>query len=114
MKKISVAFLSIIFLLTACESSKDISITNSWLNREKMKDRPVKKLYLMGLFNNSSVSATLEHVLAHEAKGRRYVAYMNREEFPFKFDNPDDAKPLILKKVKALGCDAIFVTALKD
>ena len=114
MKKISIAFLSAVLLLTACGPTKDISITNSWLNREKMKDRPVKKIYLMGLFNNPTVSSTLEHVLAEEAKSRRYIAYRNTDEFPYKFDNPEQGKPLLLDKVKKLGCDAIFVTALKD
>ncbi|MFI5220324.1 MAG: hypothetical protein ACHQNT_12640 [Bacteroidia bacterium] len=114
MKKISFAFLSAVLLLTACESSKQISIVNSWLNREKLKDRPVKKIYIMGLFNNPDVSTALEYALADEAKARRYIAYRNSDQFPYKLDNRDEAKRLILEKVKSLGCDAIFVTALKD
>jgi len=114
MKKISFVFLSAVLLLTACESSKQISIVNSWLNREKLKDRPVKKIYIIGLFNNPDVSTTLEYVLSDEARSRRYIAFRNHEHFPYKLDNPEDAKRLILEKVKSLGCDAIFVTALKD
>jgi len=114
MKKTGIVFLLTVFLLTACESSKQISIVNSWINREKLKDRPVKKLYIMGLFNNPAVSSALEYALADEAKSRRYVAFRHSEEFPYKIDDPEKAKSLILGKVKSLGCDAIFVTALKD
>ena len=114
MKKIIFAFLSVVLLLAACQSSKQISIVNSWLNREKLKDRPVKSIYIMGLFNNPDVSIVLENTLADEAKARRYVAYRNHDQFPYKLDNPDDTKRLILEKVKKLGCDAIFVSALKD
>src|SRR4030095_13684816 len=114
MKKQSVAFLLAVTLLMGCGSSKQIQVENSWLNREKMKDRPVKNIYIMALFNNPSVSSTLEYVLAEEAKSRRYVAHRNTDEFPYKLDNPEDAKRLILEKANKLGCDAIFVTALKD
>lgn len=114
MNKLSFALLLTLTLLACCESSKQISITNSWLNKEKLKDRPVKNLYIIALFNKPEVSSTLEYVLSDEAKSRRYNTYMNREEFPFKFDNPEQQKQLILEKVKSLGCDAIFVSALKD
>jgi hypothetical protein len=114
MKKLSVAFLSAVLLLTACESSKEISITSSWLNRDKMKERPVKKLYIIGLFNNPYVTSALEYALEEDAKSRRYIAFRNSEEFPYTIDNRETAKRLLLEKVKALGCDAIFVTAIKD
>jgi hypothetical protein len=101
-------------VLTACAPSKQITIVNSWLNREKMKERPVKKIYIIGLFQNTDVSLALEYALRDEAKSRRYVAYMNQDQFPYKIDNHEEQKRMILEKVKKLGCDAIFVTALKD
>ena len=80
MKKASHVFLSAVMLLTACESTKQISIVNSWLNKEKMKERLVKKIYIMGLFNSPDVSIVLENALADEAKSRRYIAYRNHDQ----------------------------------
>ncbi|MEO8150325.1 MAG: hypothetical protein ABI723_22010 [Bacteroidia bacterium] len=114
MKKISFAFLLSLSLLTACESSKQITIVSSWLNKEKIKAKPIKKIYIMGLFNNPTVSTVLEYELATEANARRYITFRNREEFPYIFDNPEDGKVHLLDKVKSLECDAIFVTSLKD
>jgi hypothetical protein len=114
MKKIRYAFLITILLFIACESTKEISIVNSWLNKEALKNRPVKKLYIIGLFNNPNVSSILEYTLSEEARSRRYVAYMHRDAFPYTIDDHEKAKSLILEKIKSLGCDAIFVTALKD
>src|SRR5205809_487762 len=110
MKKTIPLFLIIVSLLTSCEPSRQISITNSWINREKMKEKPYKNIYIMGLFNNPTVSAIQEYELAIEANSRRYTTHRNREEFPYIFENPADGKELLLKKVKSLGCDAIFIT----
>jgi len=114
MKIIRLTVLTFVVLLTACAPTKEISIENSWLNREKLKDRPVKKVYIIGMFQNTDVSLVLEHTLASEAKSRRYVAYMNQDQFPYKIDDPEQKKQMIIEKVKKLGCDAIFITALKD
>jgi len=79
-----------------------------------MKERPYKKIYIMGLFNNPTVSAILEYEIAAEANTRRYTTYRNREEFPYIFEDPAQGKDLLLAKVKKLECDAIFITTLKD
>jgi len=114
MKKFTPAFIIIISFLTSCVPSRDIKITNSWINREKLKEKPYKNIYIMGLFNNPTVSAIQEYELAIEANSRRYTTHRNREEFPYIFENPADGKELLLQKVKSLGCDAIFITTLKD
>jgi hypothetical protein len=114
MKKNIPALLLLITFLASCQPTRDITITNSWLNRERMKERAYKKIYIMGLFNNPTVSAILEYEIAAEAITRRYTAYRNREEFPYIFEDAAKGKELLLNKVKKLECDAIFVTALKD
>jgi hypothetical protein len=114
MKKRIFTILSVALLLTACQSSREISIENSWLNKERMKERPVKKVYIMSLFNSPGVSSVLEYALWNEARDRRYTAYMNHDQFPYTIEDHDLAKRLLLEKVAKLGCDAIFVTALKD
>ncbi len=112
-RKVNLAFLLTFVFLAGCESSKQITITNSWLNKEKLKDKSLKTIYIMGLFKSREVNSTLEFVLAKEATERRYIVFRNQEELPFKFDNPEQQKELVLEKVKSLGCDAIFVSALK-
>ncbi len=114
MKKISVAYLGIVLLLTSCGSTKQINIVNAWMNKEALKDRPVKKVYIMCLFNNSSMVGALEHALEEEATSRRYTTYGNSYSFPYKIDDPEMAKSLVLEKVKSLECDAIFITAVKS
>ena len=79
-----------------------------------MKEKAYKNIYIMGLFNNPTVSAIQEYELAMEANSRRYKTHRNREEFPYIFDDPAQGRELLLKKVKSLGCDAIFITTLKD
>jgi hypothetical protein len=114
MKQLSLAFLVTVLLLTACAPTKQINIVNSWLNREKLKDRPVKKVYIMCLFHNSTMIEALEHALEQEATARKYTTYGNSYSFPYKIDDPEVAKSLILQRVKSLDCDAIFVTAVKS
>jgi hypothetical protein len=113
MKKISVAYLVTVLLLTSCGSSKQISIVNAWMNKEKLKDRPVKKVYIMCMFKNSDMVEALEHALEEEATARNYTTYGNSYSFPYKVDDPELAKTLVLQKVKSLECDAIFVTTVK-
>lgn len=79
-----------------------------------MKERPYKNIYIIGLFNNTTVSTILEYELAMEGNSRRYITHRNREEFPYIFDDFAKGKEMLLTKVKSLGCDAIFVTSLKD
>ncbi len=114
MQKLTLVFLSAVLLLAACGPSKQITVTNSWLNKEKLKDRSVKSIYIMGLFKNSDVNIVLENTLYDEAKARRYTVYRNQYQFPYKMDDKEQAKSLILEKVKKLGCDAIFVTGIKS
>ncbi len=114
MKKISTACFVIVLLLTGCGSTKQINILHAWLNKEALKNRPVKKVYIMCLFNNSTMVEALEHVLEEEATARKYTTYGNSYSFPYKIDDPNIAKKLILEKVKSLECDAIFVTTVKS
>lgn len=111
-KQIPILFIITFFL--SCMPTKDITITNSWINRERLKERAYKNIYIIGLFNNTTVSAILEYEIAMEANSRRYKTYRNREEFPYIFDDPAKGKEMLLAKVKTLGCDAIFITTLKD
>ena len=114
MKKFILWVLGILTILVSCVPTKQITITNSWLNREKMKERAYKNIYIIGLFNNTTVSTILEYEIAMEANSRRFTTYRNREEFPYIFDDPQQGKEMLLAKVKKLGCDAIFITTLKD
>jgi len=113
MKKLT-PILFITTLMLSCVPTRDITITNSWLNRERMKQRAYKNIYIIGLFNNTTVSTILEYEIAMEANSRRYTTHRNREEFPYIFDDFAKGKEMLLSKVKTLGCDAIFVTSLKD
>ena len=114
MKKAIPSFLILLCFLSSCVPTRDITITNSWLNRERLKERAYKNIYIIGLFNNTTVSTILEYEIAMEANSRRYTTYRNREEFPYIFDDFAKGKEMLLSKVKTLGCDAIFVTSLKD
>src|SRR5437868_14546278 len=89
-----------ILLLISCVPTKDITITNSWLNRERMKERPYKNIYIIGLFNNTTVSTILEYEIAMEGNSRRYTTHRNREEFPYIFDDFNKGKEMLLSKVK--------------
>jgi hypothetical protein len=114
MKRFIPFFVIILTLLISCVPSKQITITSSWMNKERIKERAYKNIYIIGLFNNTTVSTILEYEIAMEANSRRYTTYRNREEFPYIFDNPQQGKEMLLAKVKKMGCDAIFITTLKD
>jgi hypothetical protein len=114
MKKLFCTLLPGLFFFSACESSKPITLTSSWFNLVQINPGTYKTIYIMGLFNNPTVSSILEYELAHESGARKFTAYRHHEVFPYTFDTPEKQKEQVLLKIKSLNCDAIFTSALID
>jgi hypothetical protein len=111
------AGLIVVIIIAAAFSScgPSIKTTASWVNKEKIKEKHYKNIFIVALLRNLQAKTTLENDLANAAEARGIKAYksidvfgptIQKEILPLKED--------VEKKLAELNCDAIFTVALVD
>jgi hypothetical protein len=117
MKRVSLFFLSVIVMMTIVSCSTPLKTTATWWDKQRLDSMrtKVKTIFIAVIAQNIEVKSTLENDLyqtaaAHGIKAIRsidvYPPTLVRENLP--------SKDVLLKKIRDLGCDAIFTVALVD
>jgi hypothetical protein len=104
---------TIVMILGAC--STKMSITASWINAEEIKPDPYKSIFIIALTGNLDAKRAIENNLATAAEARGLKAFKSIVVFgPFSGKESIPSKDIVSRKVKELGCEAIFTVALVD
>ncbi len=103
--------LVVLFVSIVCWScSPYVSVTSSWKNTEALATpKTYNKVFISALSGSETAKNTVETALANAAQKRGYTAVRSMDAFTGSA-NPD--KEAIVRKLKELGCDAIFTVAL--
>ncbi|HEY6506345.1 MAG TPA: hypothetical protein VIZ28_20355 [Chitinophagaceae bacterium] len=114
MKKVF-PFLIVFLVLSSC--SPNVKVTNSWKNVEVLSSSQKKytSIFISAFTANMNAKVTVETALAKAAQSKGYKAVRSIDLFPGDISGknvPD--KDLVLRKIKQLGCDAIFTVAVVD
>jgi hypothetical protein len=108
--------LSLIALLTlGCKSSKETSASSTgvWVNKEKLKDKSFKSVFIVVMTADIQARLQLENDLAAVAAKRGYKFVKSSDVLPTDLKNPKlPEKDDVIAKVEASGCDAVFVASL--
>ncbi len=100
-------------LLAACSSS--IKTVATFVNKDQLKPEPYKSVFIIALTGNLEVKTALENNLAAAAEGKGIKVYKSISVIgPFSGKESIPSKDIISKRVKELGCEAIFAVALLD
>jgi hypothetical protein len=103
--------LFISFFFATCSSTKQP--TGVWVNKEKAKGKSFKNIFIIVLTADIQARVKLEGDLVNAATARGYKAVKSIDAMPVDIKNPTTpSKEEVVNKVKASGCDAVFIAAL--
>ncbi|MES1226845.1 MAG: hypothetical protein ABUT20_65835 [Bacteroidota bacterium] len=103
--------LAFVIAFAACSSSKES--TGVWVNTEKMKGKSYNSIFIVVMTADVQARAKLETDLAAAAESKGYKAVKSIDVMPPSLQDPaTPTKEAIVSKVKASGCDAVFVASL--
>ncbi len=114
---LSLPFFAIAFMIAGCASSGSSSdsggSTALWVNKEKAQGKTFKNIFIVVLTADIEARVKLENDLATLAVSKGYKALKSLDVMAFNLNDPKiPAKEEIVAKVKASGCDAVFVASL--
>lgn len=115
MKKImtgGILLLAVVFILAGCSNSA--KITNSW-NAADAKHVPLKKILVLGLFNDKdrSMRMRIEKEVATDLRGQGYEAITSFNEYgPKSFENMKEGQAL--QKLQTANFDGVLTISLLD
>jgi len=113
--KLIPALLSIVLVLVLSSCAPSVKTTGSWVNKEKLRPEPYKSVFIVALTANMEAKTTLEVDLAAAAEARGMKAFKSIDNFgPVASLESLPVKDALMKKIKDLGCEAIFTEALVD
>jgi len=105
------AFIIAGFVFAACSSSKKPA--GVWVNKEKIKDKTYKKMFIVVMTADVEARSTVETDLAAAAVAKGYEAVKSIDVLPVDLKDPKmPPKDDLVNKVKETGCDAVLVAAL--
>ena len=98
-------------ILTACKSGKESA--GVWVNKEKIKDKAFKKMFIVVMSADVEARSTVETDLAAAAVARGYEAVKSVDVLPPVLSDPKmPTKDELVSKVKESGCDAVLIASL--
>jgi hypothetical protein len=101
--------ISIIF--ATCSAPKES--TDVWINKEKIKDKTYSNLFIIVVTADIQARSRLEGDLSNVATSRGLKTVKSVDVMPFDIENPKKpTKEEVVSKVKASGCDAVFIASL--
>lgn len=112
MKQIQLLSLAaLVLIFAACTSSKDS--TGVWVNTEKIKGKQFSNIFIVVMTADIEARSRLENDLAAAATAKGNKAVKSIDVMAPSFKDPQTpSKEEIIGKVKASGCDAVFVATL--
>lgn len=105
------SMIAAVLLLASCSSSNET--TGVWLNKEKLQGKSFSNVLIVVMTADIEARSLLENDLAAAAAAKGYKAIKSIDVLPPSFKDPQTpSKEDILGKVKANGCDGVFVATL--
>ena len=100
-------------LLFSCSTSQ--RVINSWVNKEVIKDKDYKKIFVIALTQNQAARNIVESDLSKSIEELGLEVVKSSSVFPATFTKEaSPKKDEILSKVKELNCDLVFTISLLD
>ena len=110
-KLYTVSAMIIAVILAACSTPKKTD--GVWVNEEKIKGKSFSNIFIIVMTADVQARVKLEGDLAHVATSRGLKAVESIDVMPVDIHNPKmPSKDEVVSKVKASGCDAVFVASL--
>ena len=113
MKRIyGLRFLAFAFIFAACSTTKQS--TGVWVNKEKAQGKSFNNFFILVMTANIQARVQLEKDLEALAVSRGLKATKSIDVMPPNLDDPKKVptKEELVSKVKASGCDAVFMVGL--
>jgi hypothetical protein len=117
MKQILIPALLALTVQLACSTTKPPRITATWSDKAKVAQLKQKegKIFIAAMTQNIEVKTTLENDLAAAANSKGVQAVRSFDVFPPEVSKEHlPSAESILRKIRELGCDAIFTVVLVD
>ena len=101
-----------VFILVACSSSKQS--TGVWVNKEKIQGKTFNNFFILVMTANIQARVQVEKDLEALAVSRGLKALKSIDVMPPSLDDPKKVptKEELVSKVKASGCNAVFIVSL--
>ncbi len=112
MKNVIPVLLVIMILITGCSPS--MRITGSWIDKEKLGKGNFNKTFLMVLTSDRGAQQTIENAQANAATAEGLTTIKSHEAFGPNFLARNPTPEEISNRIRELGCDLIFTSALVD
>ena len=109
MYRLSAMMIPIIF--ATCSTPKES--TDVWINKDKIKGKTYSNLFILVVTADIQARVKLEGDLSNVANSRGLQTVKSVDVMPFDIENPKKpSKEEVVSKVKASGCDAVFIASL--
>jgi hypothetical protein len=106
---LSAIIITVIF--AACSSPKES--TDVWINKEKIKGKQYSNLFILVVTADIQARVRLESDLSNVATSRGLKTVKSVDVMPFDINDPKKpTKEEVVSKIKASGCDAVFIASL--
>lgn len=100
-----------IFLVSACSVGKQS--TGVWINKDKIQGKNFHNIFIVVMTADIQARVQIENDLAAKATARGYKAVKSIDVMAPSLSEPAaPTKEEIVSKVKASGCDAVFIASL--
>ncbi len=106
------SIIAVAFIFAACSSSKEP--TGVWVNKEKIQGKKFTNIFFMVITADIQARVNLENELEAVAVSRGLKAVKSIDVLPPSLNDPKKlpTKEEIVNKVKASGCDGVFIASL--
>ena len=113
MKRVyAVSAITLAIILAACSSSKKTP-AGVWINKEKMEGKSYSSVFIIVVTADIQARVRVEGDLEKVATARGLKAVKSSDVMPMDIQNPKlPTKEEVVSKVKASGCEAVFIAAL--
>jgi len=113
MKRVFALFIAAFIVIASGCSPAAKSSTGVWVNTEKIKGKTFNSIFIVVMTADISARSTIENDLAAAATARGFKAVKSIDVMPPSLSNPAaPVKEELVSKVKASGCNAVFVSSV--
>lgn len=101
----------IAIMVATCSTPKEPA--EVWINKDKIKDKTYSNLFIVVVTADIQARVKLESDLSAVATSRGLKTVKSADVMPYDINNPQKpAREEVVSKVKASGCDAVFIASL--
>jgi len=105
------ALVSLAMFVDSCSSPSQL--TGVWVDKEKMKDKSYKKIFILAQSADIQARKAVEEALVSKAKDKGFDAVTSISVIPPSLSNPEiPSKESVIQGLSSSGCDAAFIVTL--